>query len=50
MKFVQKEYSYTFEEKKLIVDKIIEYHTVENVSGITLCKSCHMKLHPSYNL
>ena len=50
LKYVDKSIDYTFEEKKIIVDKIIEYHTVENVSGITLCKSCHMKLHPSYNL
>jgi len=48
--YVDKTKDYTFNEKKVIVDKIIEYHTIENVSGVTLCKNCHMKLHPSYNL
>lgn len=48
--FVDKSKEYTFEEKKLIVDSLIEYHTIENVSGVTLCKECHTKLHPSYNI
>lgn len=48
--FVDKTKEYTFEEKKLIVDNVIEYHTIENVSGVTLCKECHTKLHPSYNI
>ena len=38
-----------FETKRRITDKIIDYHTSNNVSGITLCKDCHNKLHPSLN-
>ena len=48
--FVDKSKEYTFDEKKLIVDTVIDYHTLENVSGVTLCKECHTKLHPSYNI
>lgn len=47
--FVDKSKEYTFDEKKLIVDGVLKYHTIENVSGVTLCKECHTKLHPSYN-
>ena len=38
-----------YDVKKRITDTIIDYHTKNNVSGITLCKSCHNKLHPSLN-
>jgi hypothetical protein len=48
--FVDKSKEYTFDEKKSIVSDVIQYHTLENVSGVTLCKNCHTKLHPSYNI
>jgi hypothetical protein len=35
----------TYEEKKSIVAKIVQYHIEAKVSGITLCKSCHKQLH-----
>lgn len=35
--------------KKRVTDKILEYHVKNNVSGITLCKNCHNKIHPSLN-
>jgi hypothetical protein len=38
-----------FEFKKLVASKIVDYHVNEEVSGITLCKGCHNKLHPSLN-
>ena len=38
-----------FEIKKLITDKVIDYHIEKNVSGITLCKDCHNNFHPSLN-
>ena len=38
-----------FELKKSIADKIVEYHIINKVSGITLCNECHNKLHPSLN-
>jgi hypothetical protein len=41
---------YTFEEKRDIMNKVIDYHIQYGVSGETLCKECHMKLHPSYNI
>jgi len=47
--FVDKTKEYTFEEKKTIVDGVIKYHTVKNVSGKVLCNQCHTELHPSYN-
>jgi hypothetical protein len=33
----------------LVASKIVDYHVNEEVSGITLCKGCHNKLHPSLN-
>lgn len=47
--YLDKNKEYTFHQKKDIVDQIIEYHTLVNVSGVTLCKQCHMEEHPSYN-
>ena len=38
-----------FEEKKMVAEKVIDYHVNNNVSGIILCKKCHNKLHPSLN-
>lgn len=38
-----------YDVKKRITDKILDYHLKNNVSGVTLCKSCHNKLHPSLN-
>ena len=38
-----------FELKKSIASKIVEYHIVNKVSGITLCYKCHNDLHPSLN-
>jgi len=34
----------TWDEKKVIANKIIQYHYDNNVSGITLCNKCHVKL------
>lgn len=39
-----------FNQRKLVVDKIINYHTQNNVSGTTLCRNCHKNIHPSLNL
>jgi hypothetical protein len=36
-------------DKRKLTDLVINYHLENNVSGITLCKECHKKLHPSYN-
>lgn len=38
-----------FEHKKLICQKIVNYHVTNNVSGVTLCRECHGKIHPSLN-
>ena len=38
-----------FEVKKMITDKVINYHIEKNVSGVTLCKDCHNNFHPSLN-
>jgi hypothetical protein len=38
-----------FYEKQKIAEKIAKYHIDNNVSGITLCKSCHKKEDKSYN-
>lgn len=35
----------TWEEKKKIANKIVKYHYDNNVSGITLCGSCHRWIH-----
>lgn len=39
----------SYEEKKEIIYKIVQYHVEEKVSGVTLCKLCHKELHKSYN-
>lgn len=38
-----------YDTKKRVTDKILDYHIKNNVSGITLCKNCHNKIHPSLN-
>ena len=38
-----------FELKKSIAAKIVDYHIVNKVSGITLCGKCHENKHPSLN-
>ena len=48
-KFVSKEDEYTFDEKRDIMNKVIDYHIENQVSGKTLCNDCHKELHPSYN-
>jgi hypothetical protein len=39
----------TPEQNRIIVEKVIDYHTSQNVSGIVLCKICHGHEHPSLN-
>ena len=48
-KFVDKNKEYSFEEKRNIMNLVIDYHINENISGEVLCKVCHKNLHPSYN-
>ena len=48
-KFVDKSRDYTFDEKREIMHKVIDYHVENKVDGEVLCKACHVKLHPSYN-
>lgn len=38
-----------FERKKDICERIVNYHVKNNISGITLCKSCHNQMHLSLN-
>lgn len=48
-KYVDRNKDYSFDEKREVMDKVIDYHISNNISGKTLCKTCHCKLHPSYN-
>lgn len=48
--YVTKDDDFTFDEKREIMNKIIDYHVSNEVAGETLCKKCHMELHPSYNI
>ena len=48
-KFINPEIDYTFDFKLGIVEEVIDYHIDNKISGKTLCKKCHKKLHPSYN-
>lgn len=50
LKYVDKTKDYTFDEKREIMNKVIDYHISNDISGKTLCKSCHCELHPSYNI
>lgn len=38
-----------FERKKLVSEKVIDYHVKNIVTGVTLCYECHNKIHPSLN-
>jgi len=49
-KFVNKEDEYSWDEKHAIMNEVIDYHINGNVNGEVLCKSCHQKHHPSYNI
>lgn len=35
----------TFEEQGLVVDSVIEYHLLNQTSGLTLCRNCHDAVH-----
>jgi hypothetical protein len=48
-KFVDKSNEYTFDEKRDIMNNVIDYHIQNKVSGEVLCRKCHKELHPSYN-
>lgn len=37
------------EEDRVIINEVVNYHIDNKVSGITLCRKCHKKLHPSLN-
>lgn len=50
LKFIDKTKEYNFDEKRDIANKVIDYHIKNKISGKTLCKKCHRKLHPSYNI
>lgn len=39
----------TFEEKEFIADAAVDYHIKNKVSGVTICRECHGKIHPSLN-
>jgi hypothetical protein len=39
----------TFEEKEFIADAVVDYHIKNKVSGVTVCRDCHGKIHPSLN-
>jgi hypothetical protein len=49
-KYVDKTKDYTFDEKREIMNMVIDYHINNDISGNTLCKTCHSELHPSYNI
>jgi hypothetical protein len=49
-KYVDKTKDYTFNEKREIMNMVIDYHISNDISGETLCKTCHCELHPSYNI
>jgi hypothetical protein len=48
-KFVNIEIDYDFDQKRDIMNEVIDYHVEHNISGKSLCKECHKQLHPSYN-
>lgn len=35
----------SWEMKMTVVDDVIDYHVTQNVSGVTLCKTCHVAVH-----
>jgi hypothetical protein len=50
VKYVDKTKDYTFDEKREVMNAVIDYHISNDISGDTLCKACHCELHPSYNI
>ena len=48
-KYVDSDCEYDFDEKREIMNKVIDYHISNQIEGKSLCKECHCKLHPSYN-
>ncbi len=38
-----------FDRKKEISERVVQYHIINKIHGITLCKDCHGELHPSLN-
>ena len=42
---VDKDRELTLNDKKIIANKVVEYHYKNNVSGITLCNKCHRWVH-----
>lgn len=38
-----------FDRKRDIVNRVVEYHITNKISGATLCSKCHNKLHPGMN-
>lgn len=39
-----------YERKKIICEKVTNFHLDNKVSGVTLCFDCHEEIHPSLNL
>jgi 5-methylcytosine-specific restriction endonuclease McrA len=39
-----------FGRKKEVVERVVDYHVSNKVSGKVLCLECHKKIHPSLNL
>lgn len=37
------------ELKRSIADAVVDYHVKNKVSGVTICRGCHGKIHPSLN-
>ena len=48
-KFVDKNTEFTFDEKRDIMNLVIDYHIDNKVSGEVLCHDCHKSLHNFYN-
>ena len=46
-KFMSKKIDLSINEKKAVVEKVIQYHLDNGVEGITLCKKCHRNT-PTY--
>lgn len=38
----------SFDQRKLVVNAVVDYHIQNNVSGVTLCRSCHNEYHRVY--
>jgi hypothetical protein len=38
-----------YDIKRFIADAVVDYHITNKVSGVTLCRECHGKIHPSLN-